>query len=391
MNMIWKGFHTFVQLLLWTTFVFGLLDPRMMDAEVKANTFFGTYGHFVDYLYTAGSFAIWPIKLFCELTGIYNPEAIGHWFPLTSAYQLHDLLYEPFKGSPMMQSSVDTFLPPDLYPGAFVWWFVIASIVYVIGFNFFNWLFERVRNWFWNMIVEYGFHSKKAKRYAQALEQRQEDMVRMQSSYEKLAHETHSLKDSVITDEMTRVYNKRFFLDRLKQEFDACKQQRQCLSLVMVDIDFFKKLNDNYGHLAGDDVLKEVAAVMKRFTPDLCYACRFGGEEFGIIMPRRTLAESNETARLIQEQVQKLRFPNIDKKLRVTVSQGICTVNFAAADSEKIRHFDDILQLSDQMLYKSKEDGRNRVSTIYIGKVAGPPQKQQKPGPPGQQQMQYGN
>jgi diguanylate cyclase (GGDEF)-like protein len=255
---------------------------------------------------------------------------------------------------------------PDLFQGTLIWWVPIASVTLSVGVRVGGYMAEHGRNWLWNVMIEYIFQRKKAKLYQKALTEKNKDLERMSSQYRELAQETHSLKDSVITDELTKVFNKRFFLNRIQQEFNACKQHGSMLSLIMVDIDFFKKLNDNYGHLAGDQVLKSVAQVLKRFSPDQCYPCRYGGEEFVIIMARKTLEQTIEAARLIQENVQQLRFDDIDKKLRVTVSQGICTVDFSSPESASIKKFESLLELADQQLYRSKQEGRNRVSANYI-------------------------
>src|SRR5690606_4455584 len=116
---------------------------------------------------------------------------------------------------------------PTMFEGGLLWWIPITSVVYGILFmtlpKIFGALYERVRNWVWNIVIEYIFQRKKAKLYAQELENSRANLARLNNQYRTLAQETHTLKDSVITDDLTKVYNKRFFLNRLGQDFQLCK------------------------------------------------------------------------------------------------------------------------------------------------------------------------
>lgn len=359
MENITKVVVTLLQVMLWITFLCAMGDPGFVT-ERTAGSFYYTYAFLIDPLYQGTSYLITPLQdLFIQFK-LYNPEGPVSWFPISTAAQFSGLV------APLGLSGI---FKPTAYQGVIIWWIPMASVILWILAILFDHFYERTRNAVWNLIIEYIFQRKKTRLYAQALDKRNEDLARLNTQYRTLAQETHSLKDSVITDELTKVFNKRFFLTRLQQEFEACREERAIMSLIMIDIDFFKKLNDTYGHLAGDTVLKAVAAVLKRFVPDHCYPCRYGGEEFSIIMPRRDVNEAMEAARLIQENVQQLHFDDIDKKLRVTVSQGICTVDFACPESKVIKAFDNILELADQELYRSKMEGRNRVS---VNTLVGP-------------------
>lgn len=348
MEPIKNGIVTLLQVGLWLTFLCALGDPGIMG-ERPPDSLYASYNWIFDNLYKGTGYLIYPAKLLFEAIRMYDPNNAGAgWFPVTTPQELAELT---------KQQGLAT-----AFAGVIIWWIPLTSALLAGASMAFGYLFEQFKNFFWNIIIEYLFQRKKAKMYEQALNQRNEDLQKLNNQYRVLAQETHSLKDSVITDELTKVFNKRFFLSRLQQEFDTCKKEKRVLSIIMIDIDFFKKLNDTYGHLAGDNVLKAVAMVLKRFVPDQCYPCRYGGEEFSIIMPSRTINEAIEAARLIQENVQLLRFDDIDPKLRVTVSQGICTVDFASDLANDVKQFDQILQLADQELYRSKMEGRNRVS-----------------------------
>lgn len=354
---------TLIQICLWMQFTLALFDLGALGIPRPAGDVFATYAFLIDPFYTAVNWFTEPARWLLYMFNIYRPDGMDSWFPISSAAELSAFM------STMGMGSIFT---PTLFAGAVNWWVPVTSLLLSIASLTFDHSYEKTKNWVWNLIIEYVFQRKKTKEYEQALNKRTEDFARLDTQYRALAQETYSLKDSVITDELTQIFNKRFFINRLQQEFDTCKRDKIPLSLIMIDIDYFKKLNDTYGHLSGDDVLKAVAQVLKRFTPELCYPCRYGGEEFSIIMPRKGAKEAMNTARTIQENVQLLQFDKIDKKIRVTLSQGICIADFSDNQTAVVQSVDDILQLADKELYRSKMEGRNRVSVYSF---TDPPEK----------------
>jgi len=347
-----------IQITLWLTFLIGFDDASLIGGVNPASSFLTTIAPLVSALYKATDVLTSPLQSLGETFHLYSPATPATGFPYTPAPVLVAWFCSLFGNA--------FPLPKDIYPGVIDWWIVIASVLIYIGFritdHFIDMYSGPVRNWAWNMAVEYLFQRRQVKVYERALDEKNADLAQMSTRYKSLAQETHYLKDSVITDELTQIHNKRFFISRMQTEFRVCQAERTYFSVIMVDIDLFKRLNDSYGHLSGDEVLKAVAGVLKRFAPDQCYPCRYGGEEFSMIMPRKTSDQALECAHLIQKNVQMLQFDNIDPKLSVTVSQGICTIDFAMADIAKIKNFDTVLELADQQMYRSKMEGRNRVS-----------------------------
>lgn len=345
-------------------FLMGLFDPNIIGVSRGE---LGNYGPAIDQINSLGQVFVAPVTALFYSLGLINffPPDI---FPVMSAEGFHQaaLNYAQLINSAELSNFVNSALPATLYPGGAILWYPLAAVIYSVLFLLFDPLYERASNLIWNVVVEYLFHRKKAQQYAKELDRRAKEMEKVQDKMYTMAQETNSLRDSVITDELTKVFNKRFFLNHLMNEFENCRRNNEHMNLIMLDIDHFKKLNDGYGHVAGDEVLKAVAGVIKRFTPEQCYACRFGGEEFGIIVPRRTVDDANNIAREFQEHIQKLRFPNIDEKLRVTISQGVCAVDFTSTDGRRMSSYNDLLELADQQLYRSKTNGRNRVSTIVL-------------------------
>lgn len=165
-------------------------------------------------------------------------------------------------------------------------------------------------------------------------------------------------------DALTGFYNRHQLEERIKQEVSSAKRQTRSLCTIMTDIDYFKNVNDTYGHAAGDLVLKTISNVIKHQLRDYDIAGRYGGEEFVIILPFTKLSEAQMVASRLRKAVENTQIdiskinPDIqEKNINVTISLGISEFNFE--DNEKT-----LLQKADKALYKAKENGRNRAE-IY--------------------------
>lgn len=159
-----------------------------------------------------------------------------------------------------------------------------------------------------------------------------------------------------VMDPVTNIYNKRYFLGRIQEEFSFSKRNQRDLSLVLLDLDHFKILNDTYGHLAGDIVLQKVATqITQMIRPEDIFA-RYGGEEFAIIMRD---AKSQSACRLcerIREGIEVLAVPYEDQQIKVTVSMGFSHL------TEKTKDYLELITEADKYLYRSKKGGRNCIS-----------------------------
>jgi len=158
------------------------------------------------------------------------------------------------------------------------------------------------------------------------------------------------------TDGLTELYNHRYFQDTLRQQIETAKRYNQAFSLIIIDIDYFKNFNDNYGHQAGDTVLKEVAHILKRNTRATDYVCRYGGEEMSIILPQTDKKEAISNAQRICNAVSNYVFklPH-NKECRVTISLGVATF---PKDNDNAQG---IIECADKALYRAKNNGRNQV------------------------------
>lgn len=157
-------------------------------------------------------------------------------------------------------------------------------------------------------------------------------------------------------DPLTLLYNRRFFMKALSAEYERSVRHDPPLSFVMVDIDHFKNLNDNYGHQAGDDVLRGMGDVIREQIRTSDIPARYGGEEFCILLPETPVKGAAEFAQRLRLAVELRSFCSQGRDLRCTVSIGVASCPSAGVSDEE-----DLIRLADEALYEAKFAGRNRV------------------------------
>ncbi len=178
------------------------------------------------------------------------------------------------------------------------------------------------------------------------------------SSQAVIAFENARLYSLAITDSITRLYVHRYFQLRLEEEVARSRRYNSTISLLMLDIDHFKPVNDNYGHQQGDLILKEVSKILRKNVRNTDIAARYGGEEFAIVLPETTQADAKIVAERIRRDVSQCDFPSIipgQPPLKCTISIGVAGFPLNA-DSK-----DQLIQKADSALYKAKNNGRNKV------------------------------
>lgn len=158
------------------------------------------------------------------------------------------------------------------------------------------------------------------------------------------------------TDGLTELFNHRYFQEQIRMQVEHCKRYKTNFSLIIIDIDFFKKFNDNFGHQSGDAVLKQVAQTLKRNVRATDIVCRYGGEEMSIILPNTDKDEAFSTAQKICERVANNKFKLANNKdTSVTISLGVSTFPQDGNSAEAI------ISIADKHLYNAKNNGRNQV------------------------------
>lgn len=173
------------------------------------------------------------------------------------------------------------------------------------------------------------------------------------------------------TDGLTGAYNKRHFLKQMEREMSRSIRYGRNLGLVMLDIDHFKETNDEYGHLAGDHVLKQVATVIDDHVRRDDIFARYGGEEFILLLPEVTKQEAVTTAEKIRTLVEETQFEFDDVKIPVTISLGVADLEEYLethdAEDPAVQSQDlnclSFIQIADRKLYEAKESGRNQVAS----------------------------
>ena len=155
-------------------------------------------------------------------------------------------------------------------------------------------------------------------------------------------------------DALTNLNNRRQFEVRLKQEIATTKRQKNPLCAMMVDIDFFKKVNDTYGHASGDAVLRTVASIIKEHLRESDIPSRYGGEEFAVLLPYTHIEEAKIVGERLRKAVETTLIPIDKKNINVTISMGLA--EFSPQETGE-----DLFKRADSALYEAKESGRNRV------------------------------
>lgn len=155
-------------------------------------------------------------------------------------------------------------------------------------------------------------------------------------------------------DALTNLNNRRQFEVRLKQEIATTKRQKNPLCAMMVDIDFFKKVNDTYGHASGDAVLRTVASIIKEHLRESDIPSRYGGEEFAVLLPYTHIEEAKIVGERLRKAVETTPIPIDKKNINVTISMGLAEFDVKESGEE-------LFKRADSALYEAKEGGRNRV------------------------------
>ncbi len=183
--------------------------------------------------------------------------------------------------------------------------------------------------------------------------------LQLKTLQDELRRSNRLLLELSQTDPLTRLCNRRSLTEMLENEMSRCHRNLAPCSLIMCDIDHFKKVNDEYGHQAGDDILVTVADLLREHLRPYDLAARYGGEEFCLVLPETNLTHATEVAERIRQRIEKSKFSGNLSTLKLTISLGVATsaVNHEKTDAELIR-------LADEALYLAKNRGRNRVEIM---------------------------
>ncbi|MEK7448981.1 MAG: diguanylate cyclase [Planctomycetota bacterium] len=199
---------------------------------------------------------------------------------------------------------------------------------------------EKMGHYFDKILSELQSKMKEANEYARELSDMNKKLAQM-----------------AIKDNLTGLFNRSYIMERLESEFLQTQQFKHPLSLMMIDIDNFKKCNDTYGHLAGDRILQEVALLINSQRRPIDTPARYGGEEFLIIMPEIPKIKALDLAENIRQQIANHSFiiPESSQPIHLTISVGVID------HTNGITNFEEMIHLADQALYEAKRKGKNYV------------------------------
>ena len=174
---------------------------------------------------------------------------------------------------------------------------------------------------------------------------------------EKLALKNEKLKKLSNTDFLTGLQNRRKFKESIENECKRCRRKKEPISLILLDIDYFKKFNDLYGHPAGDECLKKVARVLENNVKRPAdSAARYGGEEFIALLPETTDNQAAKIAKRMQQAIAKTNLNGLPAGVRITISLGV------AEKSSQQCSIEYLVDIADKAMYAAKRQGKNQVA-----------------------------
>jgi len=165
-------------------------------------------------------------------------------------------------------------------------------------------------------------------------------------------------------DDLTRVASRRFFRKQFPREVERAARYGRPLSLILCDIDYFKKINDTLGHAGGDDILRQFGPRLQQaLRAGVGWVARIGGEEFAVVMPETAYEAALAVGRKLRAGVSHTAFKAAGKTLKVTASFGLCGIDRVPNERQLAQR---LLKIADAALYRSKNDGRNRVTAAML-------------------------
>jgi diguanylate cyclase (GGDEF)-like protein len=175
---------------------------------------------------------------------------------------------------------------------------------------------------------------------------------------ESARRHAQGVHEQAVTDSLTGLHNRRFLWEWVKREFQRARRKGSTVAAIMIDIDYFKRINDGFGHEGGDQVLRELGALLKRSVRDTDVACRYGGEEFVLVLPEISIENVQRRAESVRASVKSLNVEYRGKPLGpIAVSLGVAVFPIHAHDE------DSLFREADRALYEAKRAGRDRVVT----------------------------
>ena len=193
----------------------------------------------------------------------------------------------------------------------------------------------------------------------QANKQMQDKLESAEQRLQEQAKKMESYEEQALTDALTSIANRRAFDEFTERQYDEYQRDGRATTVLMLDVDYFKKFNDTYGHAAGDEVLKGVAKVLKRTMRDIDLVARYGGEEFSVVFPGTRVGEAGPATERARAAIESAVFHHQGTDLRVTASFGLAEIRAGETMEQTLRR-------ADEALYASKRAGRNTAWRNFL-------------------------
>ena len=191
-----------------------------------------------------------------------------------------------------------------------------------------------------------------------------ESQHQMENQLHEVEEEKSKLREQVVRDPLTGVFNRRFLDDMLPRELSRATREGYPVAIIMLDLDHFKRINDEYSHATGDEVLKSFTQLLRQGARDSDMVCRYGGEEFVVIMPKMSVDSALERVDAWRAELQESTIACGDCRINITVSAGIAAFPMHGDTPEEL------LARADEMLYRSKRLGRSRITVFESEQTA---------------------
>ena len=215
---------------------------------------------------------------------------------------------------------------------------------------------QHVGSFFLRAVRKYGTFSLREINFCEIVAEAAANALERAHLFESIQKANERLEQLAITDGLTSVYNHRYFRERLEEEFARAKRYKLPLSCIILDVDNFKRVNDTYGHLQGDSVLREIAARSSQSVRKTDIIARYGGEEFVIIMPQTSCPGVQVQADRILKEIGTRPFAGMPPGHNITVSIGVAILNH-----DTMLDCESLIRVADGALYQAKREGKNRV------------------------------
>jgi diguanylate cyclase (GGDEF)-like protein len=237
-------------------------------------------------------------------------------------------------------------------------------------------LIDSIGNETLEVLSSFEIDAGNMKPFSQILQEANEELGKLNLSYEQLVYELKQEKQKVeelakelkeandilrglaFKDGLTGLFNHRYFQEHMEKEVQRADRYKRTLSLIMIDIDHFKKVNDTYGHPVGDIVIRSIANLFEETIRKCDTAARYGGEEFALILPETDVKGAVILAERLRKMAEQMEIEADGKKIKVTISIGVAMYD----PSSKRRSKAEIIDAADKALYNSKQTGRNKLS-----------------------------